>query len=114
MGTDHAGTERFELFTILGDAGTARIWAARLESEGIEARLHGEPLGPYPVTVGKLAETQIWVPAGRIDEARRVFLEAEVDALAPEADADDGVAVPWRWVASGILAVIVAVVLRAL
>jgi hypothetical protein len=63
----------------VGDLVSARVCAAVLGSAGIEARLHGESLGPYPVTVGKMAVTQIWVPEPDLDEARQVMMEAEID-----------------------------------
>ena len=43
------------------DLNEARVAAARLASEGVDARIHGETLGPFPVSVGRLAETQLWV-----------------------------------------------------
>ena len=80
-------------------------------------RLHGETLGPYPVTLGKLAETQLWVPASRREAAEAVMLEAEVaDTLggveAPE-DPDPGLS--WQVaVAIGVIAVLVAIAVRLL
>lgn len=62
----------------IGDAATARILAARLEAEGIGTRLHGEAMGPYPLTVGQMAVTEIWVEDGKLDWAQEVMLEAEV------------------------------------
>ncbi len=110
--------DRFVPLTTVGDVGTARVLAAVLSSEGIEARVHGEPLGPYPVTVGKLAETQIWVLGSRLDEARQILLEAEIDeSLEVLSDPDGrpaGAAAPWRFVAAGILVVIAAIVVRLL
>ena len=68
----------------MGDLTEGRVLAARLRSEGIEARLHSESLGPYPVTVGRLAEVEIWVTSDRIEEAGEVLLDAEVNAaIAP-------------------------------
>ena len=68
----------------VGDLTTARVLAARLEAEGIEVRIHSEALGPYPVTVGHLAETELWIMQDRIDEAAAILLDAEVNvALAP-------------------------------
>jgi hypothetical protein len=55
------------------DLMSGRLAAARLESEGIPARLEGEPLGPYPVTVGGMAVTRVWVPANRLAEARQLL-----------------------------------------
>ncbi len=52
---------------------------AVLGSEGIEARLHGESLGPYPMTVGRMAVTQIWVPEILVERAKELMLEAEIE-----------------------------------
>jgi Putative prokaryotic signal transducing protein len=56
----------------IGDPSEAQITAARLRAAGIEVRLHGENFGPYPITVGELADTEIWVPADRVDDAADV------------------------------------------
>ena len=57
-----------KLMTI-GDPNEAQIAAARLRAAGIEVRLHGENFGPYPIPLGELADTEIWVPADRVDDA---------------------------------------------
>lgn len=68
----------------VGDLTEGRVLAARLQSEGIDSRLHSEALGPYPMTVGRLAEVEIWVLSDRYEEAGEVLLDAEVNsALAP-------------------------------
>lgn len=46
---------------VVGDAMVAQLKAAVLQSAGIEPHLRGEGFGPYPVTVGRLAEVEIWV-----------------------------------------------------
>ena len=80
--TQHDGPAHFVQLATVGDVATARLLAARLESEGIEVRVHGFSLGPYPMTVGALAETELWVLSDRIDEASTILLDAEVnDAL---------------------------------
>jgi hypothetical protein len=73
---------RAEPFVHLADVGdmvAARVCVAVLGSEGIEVRLHGESLGPYPVTIGRMAVTQIWVPESSVDRAAEVMLEAEIE-----------------------------------
>ncbi len=55
--------ERYVCVAKMSDVNEARVVAARLESEGVASRLHGEALGPFPVTIGRLAETQLWVMA---------------------------------------------------
>lgn len=70
---------RFVHLADVGDLVTARVCAAVLEDAGIEARLHGDALGPYPVTVGRLAVTQVWVRHSDLEEARLVMLESEIE-----------------------------------
>jgi hypothetical protein len=81
-----ASGSQFVLLASLGDLVAARVIAARLENEGIEVRIHSEALGPYPVTVGRMAEARLLVPEDRLEEARMYMLEAEVDATFPPED----------------------------
>ncbi len=75
---------RFVKVATVGDISAGNVLAARLRSEGIEVRVHSPALGPYPVTVGNMAETELWVLSDRVDEAASILLDAEVnDALAP-------------------------------
>jgi hypothetical protein len=75
----------FVRFADVGDLATAQVAAAVLAAAGIETRIHGESLGPYPVTIGQLAVTQIWIRPDDLEDARIVMLEAEIDhALGPE------------------------------
>ncbi len=67
----------FKMLTKVGDLASANIVAARLRAEGIEARVHSPSLGPYPVTVGDMALSEIWVLEDRIDDASRVLLDIE-------------------------------------
>lgn len=69
----------FTHFADVGDLVAGRVCAAVLEDAGIEVRLHGDSLGPYPVTVGRMAVTQIWVRESDIDLARVVMLESEIE-----------------------------------
>jgi hypothetical protein len=101
--------ERFVPVATVGDVATARLVAARLESEGIEARVHGESLGPYPMTVGAWAVTEVWVPESRLDAAREVVLASDVDAALAGEPATEGEPLPIR-----LLALIVAVLLLIL
>ncbi len=57
------------------DPDLARVAAARLRSEGLAVRVHSETAGPFPVTVGALAETQIWVAAEEEADAGVVLHE---------------------------------------
>lgn len=79
---------RFVKLTTVGDITAGNVLAARLRSEGIEVRVHSAAFGPYPVTVGDMAETEIWVMSDRVQEASSILLDAEVnDAIYP-ADPD--------------------------
>ena len=73
---DASGT-RFRLLTRVGDLASANITAARLRAEGIEARVHSPSLGPYPVTVGEFATSEIWVLEDRLEEASEILLDVE-------------------------------------
>jgi hypothetical protein len=79
---------RFTKLVTVGDLTTARVLAARLEAEGIDVRLHSESFGPYPVTVGSLAEAELWIMDDRMADARAILLDAEVNAALSRADPD--------------------------
>lgn len=72
---------RFVLLTTVADPSAARVLAARLLAEGIEVRAHGGGSGPYPVTVGAMAVTRLWVPDDRVEEASLILLDAETKDL---------------------------------
>ncbi len=67
----------------IADVNLARVAAARLQSEGIDSRLHGESLGPFPVTIGRLAETQLWVLADQQEPAASVLADLGIDCAPP-------------------------------
>lgn len=96
---------------------SARVCVAVLGSEGIEARLHGESLGPYPMTVGAMAVTQVWVPESSVDLAKELMLEAEIEhALGAEVRGGavaDREALPMKVVALLVAAVLATAVIRA-
>ncbi len=105
---------RFVRLATVGDVNTARILAARLQSEGIEVRIHGDALGPYPMTVGSFAETQLWVLSDRVEEASHLLLDAEINAVLPPEEPEpdrthEGTPFELR-----IVALVVGVVLAAL
>ncbi len=64
--------DRYEQLVVIGDPTEATLLAARLRSEGIAVRTHGEAFGPYPVQVGGLAEVEIWVDVDRLEDARQI------------------------------------------
>jgi hypothetical protein len=114
MASDTTG---FVRFADVGDLAAAHLSVAVLADAGIDARLHGESLGPYPVTIGRLAITQIWVHPDDIDEARLVMLESEIDHTLgePGGAAETGNEwIPNRIVAGTIAVVFVYAVVRGL
>jgi hypothetical protein len=107
---DHARVPLTRLTWVNGSF-RARVLAARLASEGIDARLGGAIDGAYGVTVGDLARVDVYVPEAQLDDARYVMLADEVDAtLAAPSDWWDAGASPrrrarWPWlVAAFVLA----------
>ncbi len=104
----------FVLLARVSNPNEANLLRARLESEGIEAQIRGEALGPYRLTVGAMAVTEIWIPPDRIEEARLVLLAAEADAivadvepLGPGPSADPIRSWVW-WLVAALLVVAVA------
>ncbi|MBN2114353.1 MAG: DUF2007 domain-containing protein [Acidimicrobiia bacterium] len=106
----------FVRLVTVADPAAADLWAAMLRSAGIEARLHGESLGPYRLTVGEMATTEVWVPEAQFDDARAVIEPGEAPAF-PDAteEVQPGPAEPeeanalgrwWGLVALGLLALL--------
>ncbi len=99
--------------TSVAGAFRARLLAARLQSEGIDAQLRGALDSPYGFTVGEMARVEVYVPEDELADARYVMLADEVDAalVAPTEwwDAGTDRAAPRRrwpwWVAAAMLAV---------
>lgn len=101
-----------------GDEGSARISAALLESAGIGTRLHGESLGPYRMTIGEWAVTEILVAEEDVEDAIEVLTASEIEfALSPGvrggavADPNN---LPMRLVAAVTLAIVATAVIRTL
>ena len=72
----------------VGDISAGNVLAARLRAEGIEVRVHSPSFGPYPMTVGDLADAEIWVMSDRVEEASSILLDAEVNDAIGAADPD--------------------------
>lgn len=70
----------------VGDVTAGNVLAAKLRSEGIEVRVHSPAFGPYPVTVGNMAETELWVMSDRVEDANSILLAAEVNDAIGAAD----------------------------
>jgi hypothetical protein len=75
--------KRYVCLATIGDPSEARVAAARLTNEGFAVRVHGESTGPFPVSVGGLAETQLWVLAAEAKEATEVLEDMGV-SCAPQ------------------------------
>ncbi len=79
---------RFVKLTTVGDITAGNVLAARLMAEGIEVRVHSAAFGPYPVTVGNMAEAEIWVMSHHVEDASSILLDAEVKDALFDADPD--------------------------
>lgn len=73
--------DHFVRIAEVGNLASAELAAARLRSEGIEVRLHGEGMGPYPMTVGQLAVVEIWVLASQLENADRTLMEMDLETM---------------------------------
>jgi len=67
----------------IGDPATAHLAVALLHSAGIPARIRGEALGPYRVTVGEMAVIEIFVPEPDLDDAREILAGSSLEDVAP-------------------------------
>jgi hypothetical protein len=76
----------FVLLAKVSDPNQAMLIRARLDSEGIEAQVRGEALGPYRLNIGAMAVTEIWIAPDRLDEARLILLAADVDAIVADVE----------------------------
>lgn len=76
------------MLATLADPAAAELCAALLRSEGIDSRLRGESLGPYRLTIGAMAATQVWVPASRLDDARSLVLQGNLGEIELARDED--------------------------
>ena len=111
---DHTSYEPMETLTSVGDLTSAHLLAAHLRAEGLDVVLQGEPLGPYPVTVGRMAVTKLLVPAQDLELARELLREIERQATETEVEpagvglsASFGVSIVWWAVAVALLAAII-------
>ena len=74
------------ILTRTGDLGSAYVLVARLQSEGVSALVRGEPMGPYPVTVGRMAVTEILVPDDEFESATALLEELTIEATSTEVE----------------------------
>jgi len=105
---------RFVPVTRVGDVGTARVLAALLEAEGVAVRIHSEALGPYPMTVGDLAQAELWVGEDKVEEACAILLGADVNDAVGAVESERHVPIVKTRFVAGVLILILAlaVVLR--
>lgn len=93
--------DSFAHLATLPDAAAADLCAALLRSAGIPSRLRGESLGPYRLTIGDMAATEVWVSGAQLEDARAVLEEAAVPGslqLAPDRPEEEGPMTGWqRW-----------------
>jgi hypothetical protein len=110
------GRVRMAPLTWVAGAFRARVLAARLESEGIDAQLRGSVESPYGLTMGDMARVDVYVPEDQLEDARYVLLADEIDATlaAPTEWWDAGAEAPAvrrrrrrRWMAAALLAIAV-------
>jgi hypothetical protein len=59
----------------------AHVLAARLTDEGFDVELRGALDSPYGLTVGGMAQVDVYVPGDQIEEASLVLLVTEVDEV---------------------------------
>lgn len=112
-GSDHPH-EHLVLLTSTGDRLAAQILAARLASEGVFSHLRGEAFGPYPLTVGSMAEIEIWVPEPLAEEARLILQDVrlheasvEIEPAGMRVSSNPLTSLLWWLVAASLLAWIV-------
>ena len=79
-GAYDAGMAIMEQLTSVCGSFEARVLAARLYDEGIDAELRGALDSPYGFTVGDLARIDVFVPTDQAQDAQFVLLANEVDA----------------------------------
>lgn len=106
----------FVLLLTASDPAAADLCASLLRSEGIESRLRGESLGPYRLTIGEMALTQVWVPSSRLEAARSLVVEHDwpgLDLAQPGQDEGrvDAPDRPWNPLAIVLGSALVALVL---
>lgn len=68
-----------ERLTWVSGSFAARVLAARLVDEGIDAELRGALDLPYSFTLGDLARVDVFVPRDQLDDAELVMTALEVD-----------------------------------
>ena len=76
----HGRVIPMERLTWVSGAFAARVLAARLRDEGIDAELRGALDSPYGFTVGDMARVDVFVPHDQAADAQLVMLAIEVDA----------------------------------
>ncbi|MBI2168437.1 MAG: DUF2007 domain-containing protein [Actinobacteria bacterium] len=81
----------------------AKVIAARLQAEGLDAEMRGSVETPYPFMLGDAGAISVWIPEDQLDDARLVMLAAEVDSAMGSSRRDPPV---WTWTGRVALAVV--------
>ncbi len=71
------------LTTVTGEF-RAEVLRARLIDEGFDVQLRGAVGNPYRLTVGEMAEVEVFVPVDQLDEASYVLLVTAIDEALDE------------------------------
>ncbi len=85
-----ASVAAMEQLTSICGSFEARVLAARLYDEGIDAELRGALDSPYGFTVGDMARIDVYVPIDQAEDAQLVLLANEVDAATELPEPRDG------------------------
>jgi putative signal transducing protein len=83
QGVDEGAGEGVRLVRVatVSSPQTAYVLAARLGSEGIECRLTGGVDSPYRLTMGSMAQVEMWIRPEDMEDAQTILLAAEVDDI---------------------------------
>ena len=65
--------------TVVTGAFPAEVLKARLIDEGFDVQLRGATGNPYRLTVGEMAEVEVFVPVDQLAEASYVLLVGAID-----------------------------------
>jgi hypothetical protein len=83
-------TDRLAPLATFVDLSSAQLFVARLEAAGIRAHLRGEALGPYRLSFGAMAATQVWVARKDMVRARELLRQAGLAEFAQHTTDEDG------------------------
>jgi hypothetical protein len=100
--TYHGRVATMEQLTSVCGSFEARVLAARLYDEGIDAELRGALDSPYGFTVGDMARIDVYVPTDQAEDAQLVMLANEVDDATELPELPGHRAITWPcWIVLG-------------